>query len=81
MTTASGGTRTPRAPTLLDALLPVVVLIGLIALTIWLFGVSATDVPSFARALAIVMSVVIVATLVPAWRASRMNPLSALRHQ
>ena len=45
MTTASGGTRTPRAPTLLDALLPVVVLIGLIALTIWLFGVSATDGP------------------------------------
>ncbi len=45
-----------------------------------LFGVSATDVSSFARALAIVISVVVVATLVPAWRASRMNPLSALRH-
>jgi NhaC family Na+:H+ antiporter len=35
----------PREPTLLDAVLPVVVLIGLIALTIWLFGVSATDGP------------------------------------
>jgi NhaC family Na+:H+ antiporter len=35
----------PRAPTLLDAILPVVVLILLIALTIWLFGVSATDGP------------------------------------
>jgi NhaC family Na+:H+ antiporter len=35
----------PRAPSLLDALLPVVVLIGLIALTIWLFGISATDGP------------------------------------
>jgi len=46
-----------------------------------LFGVSATDVSSFARALAIVLSVVVFATLVPAWRASRMNPLSALRHQ
>ena len=46
-----------------------------------LFGVSATDPASFARALAIVMSVVVVATLVPAWRASRMNPLSALRHR
>jgi NhaC family Na+:H+ antiporter len=34
-----------RAPTLLDALLPVVVLIGLIALTIGLFGVGATDGP------------------------------------
>jgi len=37
-------------------------------------GVSATDPASFARALAIVMSVVVVATLVPAWRASRMKP-------
>jgi NhaC family Na+:H+ antiporter len=38
-------TREPRAPTLLDALLPVVVLIGLLATTIWLFGISATDGP------------------------------------
>jgi NhaC family Na+:H+ antiporter len=35
----------PRPPTLLDALLPVFVLIGLLALTIALFGVSATDGP------------------------------------
>jgi Na+:H+ antiporter, NhaC family len=34
-----------RPPTLLDALLPVLVLIGLLALTIVLFGVSATDGP------------------------------------
>ena len=46
-----------------------------------LFGVSATDGISFARALAIVLGAVIVATLVPAWRAARTNPLSALRHQ
>jgi ABC-type antimicrobial peptide transport system permease subunit len=46
-----------------------------------LFGVSATDPSSFARALAIVLAVVVFATLVPAWRASRMNPLRALRHQ
>src|SRR3954453_229169 len=39
------GRRAPRAPTLLDALLPVLVLIALIALTIALFGVSATDGP------------------------------------
>jgi Na+:H+ antiporter, NhaC family len=37
--------REPRPPTLLDAVLPVVVLIVLIALTIALFGVSATDGP------------------------------------
>ena len=35
----------PRAPTLLDALLPIGVLIALLALTIWLFGISATDGP------------------------------------
>jgi NhaC family Na+:H+ antiporter len=37
--------RQPRTPSMADAVLPVVVLIGLIALTIWLFGISATDGP------------------------------------
>src|SRR4051794_5489862 len=39
---AAGG---PRPPTLLDALLPIVVLILLLILTIALFGISATDGP------------------------------------
>jgi predicted permease len=46
-----------------------------------LYGVSATDVVSFARALAVVLGGVTLATIVPAWRASRTDPLSALRHQ
>ncbi len=46
-----------------------------------LFGVSATDTVSFVRALAIVFGGVVVATIVPAWRAARTNPLTALRHQ
>jgi predicted permease len=46
-----------------------------------LYGVSATDAVSFARALTLVLGIVIVATLVPAWRAARTNPLRALRHQ
>jgi predicted lysophospholipase L1 biosynthesis ABC-type transport system permease subunit len=46
-----------------------------------LFGVSATDAVSFLRALAVVLGGVAVATIVPAWRAARTNPLSALRHQ
>ena len=46
-----------------------------------LFGVSATDVTSFGRALAVVLVTVLMATLVPAWRASRTDPLQALRHQ
>ena len=46
-----------------------------------LFGVSVTDARSFAQALAIVLGGVILATLAPAWRAARTDPLSALRHQ
>jgi ABC-type antimicrobial peptide transport system permease subunit len=46
-----------------------------------LFGVSATDAVSFGRALAIVLGGVVVASIVPAWRAARTNPLTALRHQ
>ena len=46
-----------------------------------LFGVSGTDVASFALALAIVLGGVIVATVLPAWRAARTNPMNALRHQ
>ncbi len=45
------------------------------------FGISATDPVSFAQALALVLGIVLVATLVPAWRAARTNPLAALRHQ
>jgi ABC-type lipoprotein release transport system permease subunit len=46
-----------------------------------LFGVSGTDAVSFARALAVVLAGVTLASAVPAWRAARTNPLSALRHQ
>ncbi len=41
----AGPEPSPRPPTLLDAILPVIVLITLIVLTIVLFGVSATDGP------------------------------------
>jgi predicted permease len=46
-----------------------------------LYGVSTTDAVSFTRALAIVLGGVALATFVPAWRASRTDPLAALRHQ
>jgi macrolide transport system ATP-binding/permease protein len=46
-----------------------------------LFGISAMDVMSFARALALVLGIVLIASVVPAWRAARTNPLSALRHR
>ncbi len=37
--------RVPRPPSMLDALLPIVVLIALLALTIYLFGIDATNGP------------------------------------
>jgi hypothetical protein len=46
-----------------------------------LFGVSATDATSFLLALAVVLGGVIIASFVPAWRAARINPLTALRHR
>jgi ABC-type antimicrobial peptide transport system permease subunit len=46
-----------------------------------LFGVSATDAAAFGIALAVVLGGVIVATVVPAARAARIDPLIALRHQ
>ena len=46
-----------------------------------LFGVSATDTTSFMRAAVVVLAGVLLATFVPAWRASRTDPLHALRHR
>ena len=37
--------RSPRPPSLFDALVPIVVLIGLLALTIVFFGIDATNGP------------------------------------
>ena len=51
VTVDAGSHRTPRAPTLLDAVLPVVVLIGLIALTIQ--GVALYALVEWAEHLAI----------------------------
>jgi predicted permease len=45
-----------------------------------LYGVSATDPASFAGALLLVLGGVVVATIIPAWRAARTPPLTAL-HQ
>jgi predicted permease len=44
-----------------------------------LYGVSATDPGSFARALSVVLAAVVMATLIPVWRGARTNPLTALR--
>lgn len=46
-----------------------------------LYGVSATDIVSFAGAIVVILCSALVATLVPAWRAAQTNPTTALRHQ
>ena len=46
-----------------------------------LYGVGARDMISFAGATAVVMTIAILASLVPAWRAAKIDPLKALRHQ
>jgi macrolide transport system ATP-binding/permease protein len=46
-----------------------------------LYGVSATDALSFVAASMLVLFVTLGASFVPAWRASRGDPLRALRHQ
>jgi predicted permease len=51
------------------------------ALSSLLYGVSATDAVSFSSAVAVVIAVVLGASLVPAWRASRTDPIAALRHR
>jgi predicted permease len=45
-----------------------------------LYGVSPHDLVAFAGGTGVVMGIALAASLIPAWRASRTNPLSALRH-
>jgi putative ABC transport system permease protein len=46
-----------------------------------LFGIEARDLTPFAAAAAFLVCVAAVATLVPAWRAIRVDPMVALRHE
>ncbi len=47
----------------------------------FLFGVSATDLSTFVTVPAILLAVALVACLVPAYRAMRVEPVTALRYE
>jgi ABC-type antimicrobial peptide transport system permease subunit len=51
------------------------------ALKTMLFGVTASDTVTFAAAALVLGTVAVVATLIPAWRATRIDPIAALRQQ
>ena len=44
-----------------------------------LYGVAATDLLTFAGVTALVLGVAVLATVIPAWRATRIDPTTALR--
>src|SRR5262249_45466245 len=46
-----------------------------------LFGVTASDVATFAGAALVLGTVAVAATLIPAWRAARIDPVTALRQE
>jgi ABC-type antimicrobial peptide transport system permease subunit len=46
-----------------------------------LFGVKATDLSVYLIGAAILLAAALAATFLPAWRASRIDPMIALRHE
>jgi predicted permease len=47
----------------------------------WLFGVSPTDAPSILAGMVCLVAITVIATSIPARRATRIHPMVALRHE
>jgi putative ABC transport system permease protein len=45
----------------------------------FLYGVTATDALTFATVTVLILAVAVIATAFPAWRATRIDPVDALR--
>jgi macrolide transport system ATP-binding/permease protein len=59
----------------------VVAIVASGAIASLLYGVGARDLVAFGGGTAIVMTIALLASLFPAWRASKTDPLTALRHR
>jgi ABC-type antimicrobial peptide transport system permease subunit len=46
-----------------------------------LFGVKAADPPVFVIGVAVLLTASMLAAFIPAWRASRIDPMASLRHE